>query len=148
MVVTDIIIGSYKYNSKSRLTQNSQSFPFKVNTIKKDVKTNLENTLTKLRIIEDVTPEEEEKLDNSFLGGRNEKKGKKKGENELTQIEYNIPGSCQVSVLYKNHSLADRTVQVAQLGIDVALPKSMFTGAELPKIIFSDKTGNIVSISK
>ena len=68
----------YKYNSKSRLTQNSQSFPFKVNTIKKDVKTNLENTLTKLRIIEDVTPEEEEKLDNSFLGGRNEKKGKKK----------------------------------------------------------------------
>ena len=77
-----------------------------------------------------------------------EKKGKKKGENELTQIEYNIPGSCQVSVLYKNHSLADRTVQVAQLGIDVALPKSMFTGAELPKIIFSDKTGNIVSISK
>ena len=77
-----------------------------------------------------------------------EKMGKKKGENELTQIEYNIPGSCQVSVLYKNHSLADRTVQVAQLGIDVALPKSMFTGAELPKIIFSDKTGNIVSISK
>ena len=77
-----------------------------------------------------------------------EKKGKKKGENELTQIEYNIPGSCQVSVLYKNHSLADRTVQVAQLGIDVALPKSMFTGAELPKIIFSDKNGNIVSISK
>ena len=77
-----------------------------------------------------------------------EKKGKKKGENELTQIEYNIPGSCQVSVLYKNHSLADRTVPIAQLGIDVALPKSMFIGTELPKIIFSDKTGNIVSISK
>ena len=77
-----------------------------------------------------------------------EKKGKKKGEGELTQIVYNIPGNCQVSVLYKKHSLADRTVPVAQLGIDVALPKSMFTGAELPKIIFSDKTGNIVSISK
>lgn len=77
-----------------------------------------------------------------------EKKGKKKGEGELTQIVYNIPGSCQVSVLYKTHSIADRTVPVAQLGIDVALPKSMFTGAELPKIIFSDKTGNIVSISK
>ena len=77
-----------------------------------------------------------------------EKKGKKKGENELTQIMYNIPGNCMVSVLYKGHSLADRTVPIAQLGIDVALPKSMFTGAELPKIIFSDKTGNIVSISK
>ena len=76
------------------------------------------------------------------------KKGKKKVEDELTQIVYNIPGNCLVNVLYKGRSLADREVPVAQLGIDVALPKSMFTGSELPKIIFSEKTGNIVSISK
>ena len=67
----------YKYNSKSRLTPNSQSFPFKVNTIKNDVKTNLENTLTKLRIIEEPV-EEKESLDDSFLEGRFDKKEEKK----------------------------------------------------------------------
>ena len=77
-----------------------------------------------------------------------EKKNNKKSVPEMTQIVYNIPGNCLVNVLYKGRSLADREVPVAQLGIDVALPKSMFTGSELPKIIFSEKTGNIVSISK
>ena len=67
----------YKYNSKSRLTPNSQSFPFKVNSIKNDVVTNLENTLTKLRIIEEV-PEETELLDDGFLEGRYDRKEEKK----------------------------------------------------------------------
>ena len=74
-------------------------------------------------------------------------KAKKKG-GELSQIVYNIPGQCEVNVLYKGRQLANREVPVAQLGIDVALPKSLFTGKELPKIVFSEKTGNIVSISK
>lgn len=72
---------------------------------------------------------------------------KKKGM-ELSQIVYNIPGYCAVNVLYKGRNMASRAVPVAQLGIDVALPKAMFTGKELPHIVFSEKTGNIISISK
>lgn len=67
---------------------------------------------------------------------------------ELSQIVYNIPGYCDVSVVYKGRTLASRELPVAQLGVDVALPKSWFTGKELPKIVFSEKTGNIVSVSK
>ena len=73
---------------------------------------------------------------------------KKKKGTELTQIVYNVPGYCGVNVLYKGHSMAQRTLPVAQLGVDLALPKSWFTGKELPKITFSEKTGNIISISK
>lgn len=67
---------------------------------------------------------------------------------ELSQIVYNIPGHCAVSVVYKGRTLTSRELPVAQLGVDVALPKSWFTGKELPKIVFSEKTGNIVSVSK
>ena len=67
---------------------------------------------------------------------------------ELSQIVYNIPGHCAVSVVYKGRTMASRELPVAQLGVDVALPKSWFTGKELPKIVFSEKTGNIVSVSK
>ena len=74
-------------------------------------------------------------------------KAKKKG-GELSQIVYNIPGYCSVNVLYKGHHLASRSVPVAQYGADIAIPKSWFTGKELPKIVFSEKTGNIISISK
>lgn len=72
---------------------------------------------------------------------------KKKGV-ELSQIVYNVPGYCAVNVFYKGQNMASRAIPVAQLGIDIALPVSMFTGKELPKIIFSEKTGNIISISK
>lgn len=74
--------------------------------------------------------------------------GSKKKAPELSPIVYNLPGQCAISVIYKGRSLNERTVQVAQFGLDVALPKAMFTGKELPKILFSEKTGNIVSISK
>ena len=73
-------------------------------------------------------------------------KKQKKGP-ELSQIVYNIPGVCNVEVLYKGQLMAERDIPVAQWGIDVALPKSLFIGKELPKIIFSEKTGNIVSIN-
>ena len=76
-----------------------------------------------------------------------EENKKKKGA-ELSPIVYTIPGQCGVNVLYKGQSLANRTIPVAQLGVDVALPKNMFTGKELPIIVFSEKTGNITSISK
>ena len=80
----------YKYNSKSRLTQDSQSFPFKVNTIKNDVKTNLENTLTKLHIVEEPTLEKET-LDNSFLEGRSDKKDEKKNKKKKTNSKKQDP---------------------------------------------------------
>ena len=72
---------------------------------------------------------------------------KKKGV-ELSPIVYNIPGYCGVNIFYKGQNIASRAIPVAQLGIDVALPKSMFTDKELPHIVFSEKTGNITSISK
>jgi hypothetical protein len=37
---------------------------------------------------------------------------------------------------------------LAQLGIDVPLAKDVFAGPELPVIVFNEKTGNIISISK
>ena len=66
----------------------------------------------------------------------------------MSQIVYNLPGSAEVKVLYMNRLIAGKTIPVAQAGIDVPLPKSLFTGEHLPVIIFNEKTGNIVSISK
>ena len=76
-----------------------------------------------------------------------EQKASKKGE-ALSQISYNLPGNALVQVSYKGRLIAERTIPVAQLGIDVPLPQSLFTGKELPKIVFCEKTGNLVSISK
>lgn len=77
-----------------------------------------------------------------------DKKKSKKG-GELSQIAYNLPGSAYIKVYSKNDNLLrERIVPMAQLGIDVPLPKSLFTDKELPKIVFNEKTGNIVSISK
>lgn len=67
---------------------------------------------------------------------------------ELSPIVYNLPGSADVQVIYADHVLGSKTIQVAQLGIDIPLPKDLFTGEQLPVIVFNEKTGNIVSISK
>lgn len=101
----------YKYNSKSRLTPNSQSFPFKVNTIKKDVKTNLENTLTKLRIIEDE-PEKKEVLDNSFLEGRVEQKVEnKKKEKERKKKEKEERRKAKQEKVRERFSFDEKTLE-------------------------------------
>ena len=73
---------------------------------------------------------------------------KKKKSPELTTLVYNLPGSCAVAVNYKGHEMAQRTISVAQFGVDVPLAKDLFTGATLPVIVFSEKTGNIISITK
>ncbi|MBO7457961.1 MAG: DUF4831 family protein [Paludibacteraceae bacterium] len=78
----------------------------------------------------------------------NGKDAKKKKGAEMSQIVYNLPGSGDAEVIFNGHSLAQRTIPMAQLGIDVPVSKDVFTGAELPVIVFSEKTGNIVSISK
>ena len=77
----------------------------------------------------------------------NNAKGKKK-KIELSEIVYNLPGQCLVEIRYKGRRLAEKEIPLAQTGMDVPLPKDMFTGSELPKIIFSEKTGNVISIEK
>lgn len=67
---------------------------------------------------------------------------------ELSPIVYNLPGSAEVKVLYKGHHMAQRILPIAQAGIDVPLPKALFTSEKLPVILFNEKTGNIISISK
>ena len=67
---------------------------------------------------------------------------------ELSPIVYNVPGRCDVDVIFQGQRLAGRTLPVAQFGVDVALPKNLFTDKELPQIIISEKTGNIESITK
>lgn len=77
-------------------------------------------------------------------------KKKKKGETApaLSQIVYNLPGNGVVTVRYNENELAQRTISIAQLGIDVPLPKELFTGDQLPVILFNERTGNIESITK
>lgn len=76
-----------------------------------------------------------------------EEKGKKKG-TEASQIVYNLPGQGSVTVRYRGATLAERTLPLAQFGVDVPLAKDLFTGKTLPVIQFSEKTGNVVSILK
>ena len=73
---------------------------------------------------------------------------KKKKTVEPSQFVYNLPGNGEVKVLYKGKELAKRTIPVAQIGVDVPLPKEIFKGANLPVIVVNERTGNIVSISK
>jgi len=75
------------------------------------------------------------------------KKDKKK-KYDVSEIVYNLPGYCDVNVVYKGQTLSERTIPLAQSGMDVPLPKELFSGSELPSIVFSEKTGNIISISK
>lgn len=75
------------------------------------------------------------------------KKKKKKGA-ELSPIVYNLPGTGEIEVSVKGRTLAQRTIPIAQIGIDVPLAKDLFTAEQLPVIVFNEKTGNVVSISK
>lgn len=71
----------------------------------------------------------------------------KKKKDAVSQIVYNLPGSGEIKVLYKGKELTRRTVTIAQIGVNIPLPKELFKGG-LPKIVFNEKTGNIISISK
>lgn len=72
---------------------------------------------------------------------------KKKKAPAVTQIVYNLPGHSAVTVQYKGKRWAQRTLDIAQFGIDVPVSKELFVGG-LPKIVFSEKSGNIQSITK
>ena len=75
-------------------------------------------------------------------------KDSKKKNNTGSQLVYNLPGTATIDVLIKGEVIATRTLPVAQLGVDVPLPKDLFNGKELPVIVISEKTGNVISISK
>ncbi len=77
-----------------------------------------------------------------------QKKNKKKNAPELSQLVYNLPGNAEIEVIYKQRKMAQQTMPVAQLGIDVPLAKELFKGSELPVIVISEKTGSILSVSK
>lgn len=67
---------------------------------------------------------------------------------EPSQIYYNLPGSAEVKVLYKDEVKADETYPVAQYGVAIPLAQSLFTGKELPHIYFNTQTGNILSVQR
>ena len=67
---------------------------------------------------------------------------------KASQIYYNLPGTCELSLYYRSRKLAERQVTVAQFGVAVPLAENLFTGKELPKIYFNTNTGNILSITK
>ena len=85
-----------------------------------------------------------------YLKKQEEGKKAKKDKNapELSPIVYNLPGSAKALVYYNDDLIQSKVVPMAQFGIDVPLPKELFTGAELPKIKFSEKTGGVISITK
>ena len=85
-----------------------------------------------------------------YVKKQDEGKKAKKDKNapEPSPIMYNLPGSAIALVYYNDDLIQSKVVPMAQFGIDVPLPKELFTGNELPKIKFSEKTGNVISISK
>ena len=67
---------------------------------------------------------------------------------EPSPIVYNLPGIADISVYYGDKLINKKTIPMAQFGADMPLPKELFTGKDLPVIVISEKTGNIISISK
>ena len=65
-----------------------------------------------------------------------------------SQLVYNLPGSVDITVVYKEATLAEKNIPVAQYGIDVPLSRELFTGDKLPVIRFDTRTGNIRSIQQ
>ena len=62
-------------------------------------------------------------------------------------ICYNLPGTGIYTISYDGATLLEGTLPIAQFGIAVPLPKSLFKGNHLPHIYFNTATGNIQSIS-
>ena len=106
-----------------------------------------ENGFTDAENIDADTLRVNMKLHQQTLSSADESKKKKKG-SELTQIVYNLPGSADIEVLFDGKTMTQRTLPIAQLGVDIPLVKDLFSGKPLPVIVFSEKTGNIQSITK
>lgn len=76
------------------------------------------------------------------------KKKADKNAPQPSQLIYNLPGQVDIKVTYVGKIMNERTLPIAQYGIDVPLARSLFTGATLPIIRFDTRTGNVQSIQQ
>lgn len=84
-----------------------------------------------------------------YAASNEQAKGKKaKNAPQPSQLIYNLPGSTDVTVTYRERTLGEQSLPIAQLGIDVPLTRDLFTGQKLPVIRIDVSTGNIQSICK
>lgn len=62
-------------------------------------------------------------------------------------VMYKIPGKAQVTLKYDGRQVFEKSMEVAQLGIDFGLDPTMFTDKKLPSyVIFNPQTGAIKEI--
>lgn len=62
-------------------------------------------------------------------------------------IAYNIPGTAQVSITFRDKEIAAKTVKIAQLGVEYGLDPSLFTDKKAPSsAIFSPETGALLEL--
>ena len=73
---------------------------------------------------------------------------KQKSKSQPSQIIYNLPGSADIVVTYNGKTLVERTLPIAQYGVDVPLARELFTGKTLPVIRFDTRTGNVAAIQQ
>jgi hypothetical protein len=66
---------------------------------------------------------------------------------ELSALYYNLPGSADITLQYKDKQLTHHTA-VAQWGYALPLAKALFVGKKQVSIQFNPETGNILSIQR
>ena len=64
-----------------------------------------------------------------------------------SQIYYNLPGSADIKISYKNSLLHEASYAIAQYGVSLPLAKDLFIKHK-PTIYFNTATGNTSSIQK
>ncbi|MBR1427230.1 MAG: DUF4831 family protein [Paludibacteraceae bacterium] len=66
-----------------------------------------------------------------------------------SQIYYNLPGSAHYVVTWQDRTMAERRLQLPQLGIAIPLTEDLFSEkSKAPRIHINPKTGNIQSITQ
>lgn len=73
---------------------------------------------------------------------------KKKQKTPASQICYNLPGKAHYMLFRGDELLAERIIEVAQLGVSVPLDRDLFVRGNQTEVRISTKTGNIESIVK
>ena len=63
-----------------------------------------------------------------------------------SQIYYNLPGSANIRLQYKDQTIHQCHYPIAQFGVAIPLSKELFCGKEKTTIHFNPETGNVWSI--
>lgn len=63
-----------------------------------------------------------------------------------SQIYYNLPGSANIRLQYKDQTIHQCHYPIAQFGVAIPLSKELFSGKERTTIHFNPETGNVWSI--